>query len=222
MVFSIDQFRAALDRQGGLARINVFEVVFSATGTSQAWNTPEFNNGDLKFFCQTVTFPGVSVDVFDYRPNNIEVAQSMPYAIGHQQLECVFMVDDRHKVMNYFHQWMRRISNYASPVGDQNPLTQPKNQFSYELGYKSDYAQSMSITMYSRSPVYENGVSQTNGYLCRLTDVYPVQVGSLTLSWNANDEYGTLPVSLSYGSMEMVPIVNGVIQDQINTPPKYK
>lgn len=211
MAFNINEFKGAIDKQGGLARLNVFEVMFSGgmspTGdeSDRAWITNEFGNRDLKFFCQTVTFPGVSVEVFNHRPNTIDIAQSIPYAIGQQSLECVFMVDDKHQVLNYFHSWMRRISNYSYGGSPAAAPTSTSHR-PFELGYKKEYTQSMSIVMYSRSPsssLSSPGTTRNGGYVCTLHGVYPVQIGSMTLSWNANDEYGTLPVSFSYSSMDI-------------------
>lgn len=214
MAFSIDAFRSAIEAQGGLARVNLFNVRFSgfrSSGSVTDGESASFTNRDLEFFCQSVRFPGINVEVFNHRPNNIDNIQSIPYAIGHRQLECLFMVDDRHRVLNYFHSWMRKITNF-SPSAEQAPQLTSGQRLQYELGYKKDYIQNMSITMYSRSPQIGGRMGYANGYICNLTDVYPVEVGDVDLSWSDNDSYGTLPVALSYGSYELTPIVNGVIQ----------
>lgn len=132
--------------------------------------------------------------------------QSFPQTIARQDLECIFMIDDKHEILDYFHSWMRNIVNYSSS-GMQSPTTVTEH-LTYELGYKKEYSQTMDIIVYSRSPHSARG----NGYICRLRGVYPVQLGHLNLSWNANDEYGTLPVSFSFESFDMIPIVDGVEQ----------
>lgn len=213
MAFSIDAFKASIEKQGGLARLNVFEVRFSkplvnGVDTSASWVDANFTNNDLRFFCQTVILPGIGVDAFSHRPNNIDIVQSIPFAITRQDLECVFMVDDRHSVLKYFHSWMNEITNY-SPVVGQGP-SQSTPRLIYELGYKKEYSQTMDIVVYSRSP--STSSSNANGYICRLRGVFPVQVGHLNLSWNANDEYGTLPVSFSFESFDMIPVVDGIEQ----------
>ena len=212
MAFSIDAFKAAIDRQGGLARTNVFEVRFSRPVTENGssplpWGgSSGISNSDLRFFCQTVTLPGISVETFAHRPNNIDLMQSIPHAIGKQDLECIFMIDDKHQILEYFHSWMRNVVNYSSS-GMQAPTTSTEHLV-YEIGYKKEYSQTMDIVVYSRNPQSANG----DGYICRLRGVFPVQLGQLTLSWNANDEYGTMPVSFSFESFEMIPVVNGVEQ----------
>lgn len=209
MAFNINDFKSRIDQYGGLARPNVFEVEFTPlkpSGFPVALQTSEsaLSGLDLKFFCQTVTFPSLSVEVFDYKPNNNDMARSMPRGIGHGDLECVFMVDDQHRVAEFFHTWIRLVTNYSDTAfGEQMP---------YEVGYKSDYAVGMGIKMYSRSPI-NGSPGSASYYECRLLDVYPVQLGSITLEWAQNDSYMTLPVSFSYSHYIMRRYVNGQVQE---------
>lgn len=225
MAFNINDFKTAIERRGGLARPNLFTVEFSSPRTDNfVWNNADFGNRDIKFFCQTVTFPGLSVNVFEYRPNNIDVPQSIPISIDKQQLECVFMVDDTFKVLEFFHAWFRQVVNFTTNGSAGSAFALPgtestnSQQFSYELGYKKDYSQTMQITMYSRSPStsppFETspGVFRyDNKYICRLYDVYPVHVSSINLEWAANDSYTTLPVAFSYSAYDMTTLPAGVL-----------
>jgi hypothetical protein len=223
MAFNINDFKTAIEKRGGLARPNLFTVeFFSPRADNLIWNNSDFGNQDIKFFCQNVTFPGLNVNVFEYRPNNIDVPQSIPIAIDKQQLECVFMVDDSFKIMNYFHAWFRQVVNFTTngsagaPIALPGTATSTSQQFSYELGYKKEYSQMMQITMYSRSPSSVNfetspgTITYDNKYVCRLYDVYPVQVGSINLEWAANDSYTTLPVAFSYSAYDMTSLSAGV------------
>lgn len=222
MAFNINEFKAAIERRGGLARPNLFMVEFFSPRTDNLiWNNQDFGNQDIKFFCQNVTFPGLNVNVFDYRPNNIDVPQSIPISIDKQQLECVFMVDDSFKVLNYLHAWFRQIVNFTTNGVEGAALALPgtesttSQQFPYELGYKKDYSQMMQITMFSRSPgtafESEPGVIRYDGgYVCRIYDVYPVQIGSVNLEWAANDNYTTVPVAFSYSAFDMTSLSAGV------------
>ena len=203
MTFSIDAFKSAMDRYGGPARNNIFSVQFSSLQTGSAWETSEFNSRDLMFFCKAVTLPGISLSVFDYRPTNIEMPQSVPFAMNHEQLECVFIVEDQHKVYSYFHNWMQQIINYNTDGLSGGAVQSPSNdtnyyQMPYELGYKKDYVQTMTIRKYSKSPTLNN-----DNYTCSIYGVYPTSIGSTTLSWDENDTYTVLPVSFSYTSFIM-------------------
>lgn len=224
MAFNINEFRSIVDKHGGLARPNIFTVEFTGSPANRIWNNDQFDNRDLKFFCQTATFPGLTVNAFDYRPNNIDVPQSIPFSIGHQQVECVFMVDDSYRVLNYLHSWFRQVVNFTTGGLPGAALALPGTegtagqQFPYELGYKKDYVQTMTITMYSRNPSSRSvgtddvpgTISYNNKYVCRLYDVYPVQIGNLSLEWGMNDSYSTVPVSFSYSAFDMTTLSNGV------------
>ena len=200
MPFNINTFKATLDKYGGLSRNNIFEVQFDSPNASK-WMPVGYDSSDLPFFCKTVTFPGIGFGVFDYRPTNIELPRSVPFAMNHDQLECIFMVDDAHKMLAYFHKWSQQIINY-NVNGKINT-----NQLPYELGYKKDYIQTMTIRKYSKNPVvtYDTAglpISATNdSYVCQLSEVFPVAIGSLSLSWDENDTFSVLPVSFSYSSI---------------------
>ena len=201
MTFSIDAFKSTMDRYGGPSRNNIFSVQFSSLQNGSAWETQDFNSRDLMFFCKAVTLPGISLSVFDYKPTNIEMPQSVPFAMNHEQLECVFIVEDKHKVFSYFHNWMQQIINFNTDGVSGGVVQSPSNgtnfyQYPYELGYKKDYVQTMTIRKYSKSPGLD-------GYTCSVYGVFPTSIGSTTLSWDENDTYTTLPVSFSYTSLIM-------------------
>jgi hypothetical protein len=192
-MFRIEDFKAKLNQYGGVARPNLFAVNFSAGPSGLAFP-------DLKFFCQSVTFPGVDLNVFDYKPNNIDLPQSIPYGIDHQQLECVFIVDDSFETVNYMHEWANRVVEYQSGT---DLTTQ------YQIDYKENYKQNMTITMYSKTinslqptPTTSDQIYPIRTYQCVLYDVFPVQVSGVRLGWEMNNEYTTISVAFSYSSFE--------------------
>ena len=201
MAFNIADFKSTIEKHGGPGKNNLFEV--SLTSPKALWSDERFGNTDVKFFCKTATLPGISLSVFDYRPTNIEMPQSIPYALNHEQLECVFIVDDNHDVYRYFHRWMQEIVNYNtdghSPESINPNCRSGEYQYRYELGYKKDYAQTMTVRKYSK---YQPTPSALNSYVCTLQGVYPTSIGSTTMSWE-DDSYTTLSVSFSYSSIIM-------------------
>ena len=196
MAFNIDKFKSTIDKYGGIARNNLFEVQFSGFEEDST-----ITKKDLVFFCSSVVFPGITLNVFDYRPNNVELAQSLPFSMGHEQLECIFLIDDRHKVLEYFHSWMKKIVNYSvdgvmDGPADGTSISNGGTQYPYEFGYKEDYAQTMQIKKYSKTSELV--------YQCNIKNVYPVNLGSSTLSWDNNDSYSTLPIAFSYTDFKMI------------------
>ena len=211
MPFNITQFKSVLEHYGGPSKNNLFEVRFS--GAQTPWADANFGNNELRFFCKTATFPGISLSVFDYRPNNIEVPQSLPFAVNHEQLECIFIVDDTHNVYSYFHRWMQEVVNYntdGSSPDSVNPTffgIDNHRHYPYEIGYKKDYAQTMTITKYAKHPTLGQ---QKPEYTCTLYGVFPTSIGSTSLSWE-DDSYTVLPVSLSYSSFTMSGVQQNII-----------
>lgn len=201
MAFNIADFKSTIEKHGGPGKNNLFEV--SLSSPKALWSDERFGNTDVKFFCKTATLPGISLSVFDYRPTNIEMPQSIPFAINHEQLECVFIVDDNHDVYRYFHRWMQEIVNYNhdghSPESINPNSRSGAYQYPYELGYKKDYAQTMTVRKYSK---YQPTPAALNSYVCTLQGVYPTSIGSTTMSWE-DDSYTTLSVSFSYSSIIM-------------------
>ena len=209
MAFNINEFSSKIQSYGGLARNNTFEVTFSPSDIADPLFSSEFPGSDLRFFCSNVTVPGISLATFDYRPTNVEMPQSIPFAMNHEQLETVFMVDDKHNVLRYFHKWMERVINYNTAGDGATLLTGLRGsdgiQQPYEIGYKNDYTKIMTVRKFSRNILATNviGESRFQLYTYKFEGVYPVQVGSLNLAWAENDTYTTLPVSFSYSSMKV-------------------
>jgi hypothetical protein len=185
MTFNINEFKATMDRYGGPARKNLFEVdlgvVDKTTGRS-----------DAVFFCKSVTVPGINVEVQDYRPNGFGIRHSIPTAVVPDQLNCVFILDSQHVILSMFHRWMQKVVNYDvsggifSQVGDQLP---------YEFGYKDDFVTKLTIKHYS--------TDFSGFYRYEFEDAFPTQVSGVDLSWEDNDSYSTATVNFSYSSMKV-------------------
>jgi hypothetical protein len=192
MAFNINEFKAKMDQYGGPARTNLFVVSIFTNSIDRPTNQ-FMPDGDLRFFCQTATFPGINLTVTDYKPFTYGLKQSIPTGIEAEPVNCVFMLDSDHKVLSFFHEWMQRIVNYDVSAGN---LSSVDNQFPYEINYKKEYTASMEIRFFSSD-------NPDNFYICTLNDVFPTQIGSLSLSWAENDQVATLPVNFSYSSMRM-------------------
>lgn len=209
MTFNINEFKSILNKYGGPSRNNLFTVQFSGSSPNMNWDNTKIENRDLMFFCETATFPGITLNTFDYRPNNLDLPQSMPINLNYEQVECIFILEDKNKILDYFHSWMRGVINYSTGLGINSlPSTTGTSapQQVYELGYKSDYTQTMQITKYSKNPSSNfllSLFSYDEKYSCTLFDAYPVQIGALRMDWNDRDSYASIPVNFAYSSFEM-------------------
>jgi hypothetical protein len=192
MTFNINEFKSKINQYGGLSRTSFFVVNILESSIDRP--SSEFiPTKDLRFFCKTVTLPGVNLNVAEYRPNAFGLPQSIPIGMTNETLNCVFMLDSNHRVLSYFHEWMQKVVNFDTSGG---AFSSVGDRFPYELGYKKDYAYNMEIVFYSAHDIEDF-------YTCTLTDVFPTQIGSINLSWEENNSVATLPVNFSYSAIKM-------------------
>jgi hypothetical protein len=188
MPFNINEFKSTMNKYGGPARKNIFVMEIA--------NAPEFNDGmslrDLRFFCQTISAPGVNVNVADYYPNGFGVKQSVPIGINQGPFNAVFMLDSDHMVLRFFHQWMQSVINYNFSRGGYSEVS---GQLPYEVGYKKDISTRVTIKQYSTD-------SQDAYYEYVLDGVFPTEVSGVDLAWSDNDSYATVTVNFAYSHME--------------------
>jgi hypothetical protein len=189
-MFNISEFKARVDRHGGPARTSLFDVAISPTNKQGNLIVPGvISTDDLRFFCQTVSMPGINLEVMPYRPNGLGYPESMPMTSSPDQLNAVFMLDSNQRVMTYFHRWIAAVVNVNGNRGDSSRGLAPKL-----IEYKDTYAASeLTIKHYSTH-------NPDQYYECRYEGVYPTQVGSLELSW-ASDGAATITVNFSYNRM---------------------
>jgi hypothetical protein len=190
MTFNINRFKSKINEYNGLAKNNLFEVeMYNADSSFMPVSS-------LKFFCQTVTVPGLNFAVSEFNPRGFGLPESMPVGMDKVPVNAVFLCDNDHRVMGFFHEWMNFIINYNTESGYE--LTNPRssNQLPFELNYKKTYSVNMSIKHFSLDSLAE---SQTY-YECKLGGVYPTQVSPSTFSWDATD-FTTLTVNFSYSQI---------------------
>ena len=175
------------------ARNNLFYVRLTNIGKKG-----DMSPNDLEFFCKSVTIPGFNLKTFDYSSTNYGLTQMIPFGLNSEPLNCTFMLDSEHKVLDYFHHWMNDIVKYDK----RNIKTSIRDQ--YELGYIEDYGATMEIYQLSSDGTYEG-----DRYVTRLTDVFPTNISSISMSWDENDSYATLPIQFSYSSIVNDKVING-------------
>lgn len=205
-MFNISEFKARMDRHGGPARTSLFEVSISATNKRGEIIVPGvISTDDLRFFCQTVSMPGINLEVMPYKPNGVGYTESMPMNATPDQLNAVFLLDSNHNVMTYFHRWISSVVNVSGNRGGNARGLAPKL-----IEYKDTYAASeLSIKHYSTHNPFQF-------YECRYEGVYPTQIGAVDLSWAANDAPATFTVNFSYNKMLYTGFADGNFETSSN------
>jgi hypothetical protein len=184
-VFNISEFKSRIQRHGGPARTSLFVVRFSSVGTPSGFMSLD----DMRFFCQTITMPGINLELMPYRQGGIGYPEFMPMNATPDALNGVFMLDSNHRIMSFFHNWINSVVNVSGSNGPS-----PNGLERKEINYKSEYTTTMEIDFFS---TYD----QNRFYRCIYDGVFPTQVGSLTLNWGDNDSIATMPVNFSYNRM---------------------
>lgn len=191
MAFNINDFKSAINRHGGNARTSLFEVLLTSVNSARDSIVPDvITDGDLRFFCQSVSVPGINLETTYYRPSGIGMPESLPMTAQPEALNCVFMLDSNHRVITFFHRWISNVMNVGGALGD-NSNGLPMHQ----IEYKSNYAaKSLIVRHYSTHDPFRYYEFQYN-------NVYPTQVSNLDLAWANKDQIATITVNFSYSKM---------------------
>lgn len=190
MTFNINTFKSKMNDFGGPALSGLFVVDFYST------NSSFLDDYSARFFCKTITTPGVNFSTSEYLPNGFGKPEYVPTGITNEQINAIFMMDSQHRVISFFHEWMRNIGNY---VGEDLYGANPRNsnQLAYEFAYKDSYAIDMRIRHFST----DSGNDLGGSYDTLLQGVYPTQVSGTDLSWDANAPM-TLTVNFTYTKLK--------------------
>lgn len=203
MTFNINDFRAKFEKYGGAARVSLFTVEIYRPDKKAHVKIPV---ADLRFFCKSITFPGINLETVENRPYGVGMPVRHPTGMSAQDLNAIFLLDSGHQVLGFFHSWMQDVYNYrASDLGGANMYN--SNQAVYELGYHHDYSCNILIKYFSSH--------DPNAYYeCMLEGAYPTQVGSIDLSWESNDQIATLPISFAFEKINFSGAASGPIESR--------
>lgn len=183
MPFEIERFKSELNKSGGFALTNTFEVSMPAVVGSVNLGNGVAEN--LTFRIDAMTIPSRGVDVFDY------VTYGPPTKIGgfanYTEVEMNVILSPDLRERGYFMKWQDIISgNHRLGSQTRNPL-----KAGFDIGYFNEYvSESVTISKFNES-------NKTPIYKIKLVDAFPSQVGGLPLSWE-QVEVLKMPVTFSY------------------------
>ena len=192
MSFNINEFKSVMDRHGGPARTSLFEVEITTTSVDGTPIAPSgISASDLRFFCQSVSVPGINFETAYYRSSGVGFPESLPMTSQPETLNCVFVLDNDHRILTFFHAWMNTVMNVGSGALGANQNGLPMHQIEYKNSYA---AKSMMVRHYSSVDVF-------NSYEFQYFNVYPTQVSTIDLGWGNKDTIATITVNFSYSKM---------------------
>lgn len=202
-MFNINEFKSRLDDFGGPSRTGLFVAEFYGSNPDGS----RINDESLRFFCKSITMPGINFSVMDYSPRNFGMPESVPVGFGATALNALFIMDSDHQIMTFFHEWAQNVGNYNALDGFYQGNPRSNNQLAYEFNYKEDYALSMIIRHFSTGP---DSIGYMNSYECVLNGVYPTEISPVNLSWETASDPATLSVNLTYSKFKFTGTQSGV------------
>lgn len=202
--FDIDDFRAMMSRKG-IARNNLYKLVInfprglkSAAGALNMPNSSE-DLEDITLFCDSVTLPGLSLATITSNPYGYGPVELKAYAPIFQPMSASFIVDAKGYNLSFFKNWMRGIVNYTSEGKAVHSAT-VNRLAAFESAYKSEYETTMELYVLSGQALSSSDTNLNVELVSRtvITRAFPIEIGSVQMSYGYNDQYLTLPVSFSY------------------------
>ena len=142
---------------------------------------------DLEFLCEATNLPGLQLETVAIRPLGYGTPENRPVDTGFPPVRCDFFADNGSQVLELFQLWMRNINNSGVDIRESTPYTKLKY---YEFAYPKDYEGVIEIYMFDGQGEEIRKVT--------LEQVFPVNIGDLSLAWEINDTVSRVPVTLSY------------------------
>lgn len=201
-MFSPNLFSSKIVQYGGVDKTSLFMVNIEQYSSMES--AP-----DLRFFCKTAQIPGVDFSTTEYKPQGYGMGINLPTGVTNPGFSAMFILDSNNFVLSYFHRWAQKVLNYDASKG---MLAATDGKLPYEIGYlrgETGYGATLTITKFN--PYDGNLVYETV-----LHDVYPMNIGSVSLTWEDQNTFSTLPVSFAYSSISYSGSVQGTTDGALN------
>jgi len=179
MAFNINEFRSVI-HQKGVAKNNLFEALVVPPSGIQGGDV-------LKYECESASIPDLGVNVENVKPHGFGHGVNRPVSAQFQDLQCNFIVDGEFSAKEFFYAWMQEVVNYDN----SNYGVSTNGLLPYEFGFMNDYAGSVNIKVWPDN-------KEDKYYEHKFGNAYPVNIGSVELSWANEAEIMILPVTFAY------------------------
>jgi len=211
---NLNDFRASLNRHGGLARNTLFFVnipsprIMAAAGGND--NNSSINklskslqpqtsgniltSSDLSLLCEQATLPGMSLTTSEIRRHGYGAVEKKPYSTVYTDQTFTFYGDNRGRVHRHFYSWINGIVK-SDLIPSQTNLSGYNGLLPFEVEYKENYSVDITITCFDE-------VTQEI-IICKLIQAYPIFLGDVSLSWAETDNIMRIPITFTYYNWEL-------------------
>ena len=186
--FNVGTFLGKVQEANGLARANRYLVEIDTPQGS--WVQGSGGAGvvqSLQFFCDNVNIPGAAIIPVDHRRNSIGPFDRRAQTIVPSEISASFMLDARGRNLNFFQQWATNIVSMGGPEKAADVTVDFKGAAFGEIAYRNDYITTMRIKTFDMAAQHINTTT--------MYEVWPSQIGDVTLGWAQNDEIARLTVN---------------------------
>ena len=183
------------------ARENVILQAVDPVDDEQGFGINEGGNNELEsnqtienidMMCSKVTLPNRDINTASHQMYGPR--REMPYAYSFSSnVECTFYGDKFLRQRLFFENWQKKIIDINS----------------HNLDYYDNYVGSMDIMQLGQFDSKQDDDARVT-YAVRLYEVYPQTIGSMDLSYGADNEIASVPVTLNFRTWRNLTI------DQIN------
>jgi hypothetical protein len=171
-----------INRLNGLTTLNRFSVQITP---------PQIlvnKSRDIPFLCETVNLPGIQFTTEQIKYKGYGLIEKRPTSMEMDDITATFFIDNSNVIMGFFQKWMQMVYSF-----DPNHSRDKVHGMSLEsFNYPGEYYGTMVISV--KNVGDENVIEYT------LEDVYPLNMGAITLGWENNDQVARLAVTFAYRS----------------------
>jgi hypothetical protein len=174
MSSSINDFKSAIMRNGGLARPNRFSVTFASLPGSSSVSM------DISFLCESVNIPGKQITTLDY---DIGTRRPLKIPTGYieDDVTMTFISTNNNAIKKAIDEWMKKIINIDSYLLAKDHQT-----------YKTD----ITIRQLNESDKEIQNV--------KLQNAYPITLNSIELDNNAESAIQKISVVFTYDKLDII------------------
>ncbi len=183
--FNIGSFLGAMEQNNGMARANRYLVEIDVP--SGAWASAQTAQS-LQFFCDNINIPGVNVVPVDHRRNTIGPFDRRAVSAIPSEISASFMLDARGRNLDFFQKWASNIVHLGAPESAIDNTVNESGAAFGEISYRDSYITTARIKTFDMAA---NHINTLTAY-----EVWPSQIGDVTLGWAQNDEVARLTVNL--------------------------
>jgi len=225
--FNVEKFKSELNTGYGLFKPTLFYVTFGVPKFTldmvqdetqrQVREQHDKYGSDptnaverLSFLCSSASLPGVQIITSDYRRQNMGTFDRRPFGVQVTDIPLTFMLDGRGFVLKYFNQWANAIVNADLRMGERGESV-VQGQGLYEIGYRDSYIADITITTLTGAaePGSNEEKIPVEMITYKLHEAFPIQIGDVSVAWNAENQFSTLPVQFTFRSYSIDQLATG-------------